>query len=391
MAEIFRSRGAAFRKSHVLSPQQVKALRAIQRCRTPALGGHKDVCEACGYAELHYHSCRNRSCPKCQALAQAKWIEGRLERVLPVNYFHVVFTLPAAVASFARRAPRAVYDLLFATASATLLELGRDEKHLGAQLGATLVLHTWTRDLRLHPHIHAVVTGGGLSFDGARWVEAKGRGKYLFPVKVLSSLFRGKFLAALERAFVEGELGLDSAEPLERSRFDAIVQPLHKREWVVYAKRPFAGPEQVFRYLGRYTHRIAISNDRLVAIDADTVTFRGRGDRKVTLDHDTFMSRFLQHVLPKGFFKIRHYGLMASSNAKTKLEVARQLLVAQGAAKGDVRAAAETWREFYERLTGRDLTACPRCKVGRLVRTELLPDHAFLERFASRAGKGPDP
>lgn len=391
MAEIFRSRGAAFRQSHVLTPQQVKALRAIQRCRTPALGGHKDVCEGCGHVELSYNSCRNRSCPKCQALAQAEWIEGRLERVLPVDYFHVVFTLPAELRWFARRAPRAIYDLLFASASATLLELGRDPKRLGAQLGATLVLHTWTRDLRLHPHVHAVVTGGGLSFDGSRWVEASARGKYLFPVKVLASLFRGKFLAALERAFVEGELALDSEEPLERSRFDAIVQPLHRREWNVYAKRPFAGPEQVFRYLGLYTHRVAISNHRLHAIDANTVTFGTKDGGAVTLDHDTFMARFLQHVLPKGFVKIRHYGLMASSNATTKLEAARLHLEAQGAAKGDTRDAAETWLELHERLTGRDLAACPRCKVGRLVRTELLPDHAFLDRLARRAGKGPDP
>lgn len=391
MAGLFRSFVAVPEKLRTLTPCQAKAARAIARCRTAELGGHHDECDSCEYSEISYNSCRNRHCPKCQAMDQARWIEGRLERVLPITYFHVVFTLPGEVASLARRAPRAVHDLLFAAASATLLELGRDPKRLGAQLGATLVLHTWTRELGLHPHVHCVVTGGGLSDDGERWVEAKAKGRYLFPVKVLSRLFRGKVLAMLEDAFVAGELGLDAAEPLERSRFDARVAPLHRREWVVYAKRPFAGPEQVIRYLGRYTHKVAISNQRLEAIDDETVTFHTKQGRKATLDHGTFVARFLQHVLPPGFVKIRHYGLMASRNATTKLEVARARLEELGAARREATKKAEDWRELYERLTGRDPTKCPRCKVGTLVRTEVPRFFVRADHAARRDGKGPDP
>ncbi len=392
MAELFRSFVAVPGRLRSLAPWQAKAARAIARCRTAELGGHKDVCDSCGHTEIAYNSCRDRHCPKCQAMAQAQWIEGRLERVLPITYFHVVFTLPGEIASLARRAPRAIYDLLFASASATLLELGRDPKRLGAQLGATVVLHTWTRELRFHPHVHCVVTGGGLSDDGSRWVTAKAKGRYLFPVKVLSRLFRGKFLAALEEAFVAGDLGLDSTQPLERSRFDALVSPLHHREWVVYAKRPFAGPEQVFRYLGRYTHRVAISNQRLEAIGEETVTFHTKQGRRATLDHETFVRRFVQHVLPPGFVKIRHYGLMASRNATTKLEVARARLEEQGAAARDAtKKAAAGWRELYERLTGRDLAKCPRCEIGTLVRTELPRFFVPVGHVAHREGKGPDP
>lgn len=392
MAEVFRSWLADPEKLRSLSPWELKAARAIARCRTAELGGHAGLCDACGHVEIAYNSCRNRHCPKCQAAAQAEWIEGRLERVLPVTYFHVVFTLPGEIAALARGAPGALYDLLFASASATLLELGRDPKRLGAQLGATLVLHTWTRDLRLHPHVHCVVTGGGLSEDGSRWVQAKGGGKYLFPVKVLSRLYRGKFLALLKAAFAAGKLGLDPGQPLVRSRFDALIEPLYKREWVVYAKRPFAGPEQVFQYLGRYTHRVAISNQRLEALDSDTVTFHTKGGRKLTLDHDTFVRRFLLHVLPPGFVKIRHYGLMASSNATTRLEIARARLEEQGAAPRDAaQKAADDWREHYERLTDSEQTKCPRCKVGMLLCVELPPHFDLALLLALRSGKGPDP
>ena len=393
MAQIFRARGAVFRRSHALTQDQSRAFHAIRRCRTAALGGHRDVCDTCGTTVVSYNSCRNRHCPKCPALAQAKWIEGRLERVLPVTYFHVVFTLPGELASLAKRAPAAIYDLLFAAASKTLLELGRDPRRLGAQLGATLVLHTWTRDLRLHPHVHGIVTGGGLSDDGERWVPARAEGRYLFPVKVLSRLFRGKFIASLERAFEQGELGPDTDDPLARSVFEALVRRLWSHEWVVYAKRPFAGPERVIRYLGRYTHRVAISNQRLEAIDDETVTFHTKNGHKLTLDHDTFLERFLQHVLPSGFVKIRHYGLHASSNATTKLELARLRLEAQGApAREAASRVAESWRDLFERLTGNDLTLCPRCKVGRMVREELSPEQCrALEAAAERAGKGADP
>jgi hypothetical protein len=378
MAQIFRARGEAFRRSHVLTSTQKKAMRAIEACRTEVLGGHVDVCNSCGHLQISYNSCRNRHCPKCQSLAQAKWIEERKARILPTHYFHVVFTLPRALRALARRAPEAIYDLLFASASATLLELGRDPKRLGGQLGFTAVLHTWTRKLELHPHLHCIVTGGGLSPDGTRWVEAKGKDRFLFPVKVLSTLFRGKFLAGLERLRESGEVDTTSE----------LFEQLYAQDWVVYAKRPFKGAEHVYQYLGRYTHRVGISNHRLRAIDDDTVTFATKDGNEVTLSHEHFLERFLQHVLPPGFTKIRHFGLMASSNATTKLELARRLLEAHGASSIPLTPRPESWQDFYARLTGKDPRKCPRCK-GSLERHEL--DSQEASALLARVGKGPDP
>lgn len=388
MAQIFRARGEDFRRSHVLSAAQVKVMRAIKRCRTEALGGHVNECERCGYLAISYNSCRDRHCPKCQSLAQAKWIEGRLPRILPTHYFHVVFTLPRSLRPLALRAPEPLYDLLFAAASATLLELGRDPKRLGAQLGFTGVLHTWTRKLELHPHLHCVVTGGGLSPESDRWIDVPGKDRFLFPVKVLSRLFRGKFVAGLTRLFETGKLGLDPADELERSVFDALKDRLYGHEWNVYAKRPFKGAEHVYRYLACYTHRVGISNHRLREIADDTVTFATKAGNEVTLSHDEFLERFLLHVLPPRFVKIRHYGLMASSNATTKLEVARALLEAAGACSLDPPQPDGDWQDRYERLTGIDLRQCPRCK-GRMVRYDLRSTHAV--ELLARAGKGPDP
>jgi hypothetical protein len=393
MARIFRAGGEAFRRSHVLSAQQVKAMRAIESCRTVVLGGHVDVCESCGYMAISYNSCRNRHCSKCQSLSQARWIEERKARILPTPYFHVVFTLPHSLRPLAQRAPREVYDLLFEAASKTLLDLGRDPKRLGAQLGITAVLHTWTRQLELHPHVHCIVTGGGLSPEGDRWVPAPGKDRYLFPVKVLSRLFRGKFLDGLARLFEAGELGIRPDDELERSRFEALKKRLYGHDWVVYAKRPFAGAEHVYRYLGRYTHRVGISNQRLRDITDETVTFGTKDGKTVTLSHDEFLRRFLLHILPPRFVKIRHFGLMASCNATTKLETARTLLVAQGAPQVDhAPSAAASWQDFYERLTGVDLKKCPRCG-GRMVRHELtdFPDLLRALLAAADDGKGPDP
>jgi hypothetical protein len=367
-------------------------MRDLERCRTQALGGHVDFCESCGHTSISYNSCRNRHCPKCQSLAQTKWVEERKERILPTSYFHVVFTVPASIRPLALRAPRVIYDLLFDTASKTLLDLGWDPKFLGGQIGVTAVLHTWTRSLELHPHLHCIVTGGGLSAKGDRWVAARGRDQYLFPVNVLSSLFRGKFLAGLVRHFEAGELGLDPSDELELSVFEALKKQLYSQDWVVYAKPPFSGAEHVYGYLGRYTHRVGISNYRLREIADDTVTFATKNGKTDTLSHDEFMRRFLLHVLPARFVKIRHYGLMASSNAKTKLETARRLLLdAQGAPK-PAAAIAEGWQDFYERLTGKDLRECPRCR-GPMQRYDLddLPDRVRLALEASRDGKGPDP
>ena len=354
VADVFRRHGPAYRASHVLTPGQGKVLRDVTACRTAALGGHLDVCDTCGYSEPSYNSCRNRHCPKCQATAQARWIEERKGRILPTPYFHVVFTLPALLRPLALRNPRVIFDLLFAAASSTLLDLGRDEQRLGATLGLTAVLHTWTRELHYHPHLHTVVTGGGLAPGDDRWIA--GRRRYLFPVKVLSRLFRGKFLAALERKYRGGRLQTDADVD-----FAAILSELYRHEWVVFAKRPFGGARHVYEYLGRYTHRVAISNPRLLAVDEEGVRFLTKNGESVAVPEEEFIRRFLLHVLPRGYVKIRHYGLMAAANATTRLEVARQRLQEDGAAEEDAVP-------LYPEVSLEDLIArpCPRCRTGRL-------------------------
>ena len=350
-------------RTHVLLPEQHAVLRAIQRCRTAELGGHADVCEACGHVEVAYNSCRDRHCPKCQSLAQARWIERRMQRVLPTQAFHVVFTLPSELHGVALQNREKIFNLLFASAAEALLELGRDPKWLGADLGITSVLHTWTRDLRFHPHVHCIVTGGGLSPDGERWIST--RPGFLLPVRVLGALFRGKFLARLARLYEDGELRLEGAASAlaDPARFARLRDKLYRTRWVVYAKMPFGGPEQVFRYLGRYTHRVGLSNRRLVSLDERGVTFRTRGEGTVALAPEEFLRRFLLHVLPKGFVKIRHHGLMAPGNVSTRLATARRLL------EGTVESPNETTtpqppRSFCElllALTGIDIRRCRLC------------------------------
>jgi len=364
IADIFRAHGEVYRQKHALLPEQRDAMRAIEVCRTEVLGGHVDVCDACGLARPAYNSCRNRHCPKCQALTQAIWIEKRMERVLPTHSFHIVFTLPHELGPIARRNRRVTFDLLFASASRTLLELGRDERRLGALLGVTAVLHTWSRDLRFHPHLHCVVTGGGLACDGKRWISS--RQKYLFPVRVLASLFRGKFLSALARAHQRGEFDLGGADS---AAFGQLLDVLYRKGWVVYAKRPFAGPDQVFKYLGRYTHRVGISNRRLVSVSEHGVCFRTKDGKQVTISPDEFIRRFLLHVLPDGYVKIRHYGLLASSNVRTKLERARRHLEGEKKSSAE-KPANQTWQERLLALTGIDVTTCPRCG-GHMIRLPL--------------------
>lgn len=393
VADIVRAHGEAYLRTHVLWPEQHAALHALERCRTVALGGHLDVCTSCGYSAPSYNSCRNRHCPKCQSLAQATWIEGRMQRVLPTHYFHVVFTLPAELRPLAALNRRAVFAILFAAAAATLLALGRDPKRLGAELGITMVLHTWARDLTFHPHVHCIVTGGGLSSDGARWVAS--RPKFLFPVHVMGELFRGKFLAALKLAHVRQELTLPTSMAADPQGFDQLVDRLFREPrrspnrrrprqgrgdrragWVVYCKRPFGGPEQVLRYLGRYTHRVGISNHRLVGMDEHGVTFRTKEGKTLTLPADQFLERFLQHVLPSGFTKIRHYGLMAASNATTKLEVARARLTPSPApnADDDAAPAPESSVEAVFLDTDGDVAwVCPACGLRTLL-PEPLPE-----------------
>jgi hypothetical protein len=357
LADVVRAYGPAFLQSRVLQPEQRAALRDIERCRTAVLGGHLDVCGACGHERPSYNSCRNRHCPKCQSLAQARWIDKRIERLLPVHYFHAVFTLPAELRGVVKRHRERVFDLIFASASATLLALARDPKRLGAELGVTMVLHTWTRELHFHPHVHAIVTGGGLSDDDARWVRT--RKEFLFPVRVMGALFRGKMLAALERAHSQGHIDLGGVD----------LRALRGKRWIVYAKRPFGGPEQVIRYLGRYTHRVGISNQRLVSMDERGVTFRTKDERSVTVEGAELLARFVEHVLPPHFVKIRHYGLHASANATTRLERARDLLpplVVRSCVADD-----HDWRDLLLRLTSTDVRVCPRCAARAVVRTAL--------------------
>ena len=375
LADIVREYRLAYEATHVLSPTERAVLDAVERCRTPALGGHVDVCLECGFARPSYNSCHDRHCPKCPAVAQAKWIAGRLERVLPTHYFHVVFTLPAELRGVAHGNRAVVYDLLFRCAAETLLDLGRDPKRLGGELGITTVLHSWARDLSFHPHVHCIVTGGALSNGGDRWLSA--RDEYLFPVQVMGKLFRGKMLDALRRAEQRGKLRIH-----DPARFAATVAGLYRKDWVVYCKRPFGGPEQVIKYLGQYTHRVGLSNHRLLAMDERGVTFRTKSGKRVTLAGVTFLTRWLSHVLPRGFVKIRHYGLMSAAHAKTRLELARDRLQPAAEAETDaplVEAATpmETlatakWRDVIEVLTGIDFGACPSCG-GRALERHTLP------------------
>ena len=349
---------------------------SIENCRTEVLGGHVDVCLACADRTPSYNSCRNRHCPKCQSLKQAAWLDKRKERILATNYFHVVFTLPSELRQICRHNPRDLYNLLFKSASQTLIDFGRGE--LSAQLAITAVLHTWTRDLRLHPHVHCVVTGGGLD-DNDQWVAASKR--FLFSIKAMGKRFRGKFLDGLRALHADGKLILDDDLADDRT-FCGLVDSLYRKDWVVYAKPPFGGPEQVFTYLGRYTHRVAISNHRLVHVDEHEVRFRTRDGQHDSLGPEKFIGRFLLHLLPSAFVKIRHYGLWASCNS-ARLEKARAALSAQSQSAAVIAVPAATriveepldWRELFLALTGIDLAVCPRCG-GQRVRyrlTKVMP------------------
>jgi hypothetical protein len=336
VADIFRTVGPAYRATHAghLSLHQLKIMSAVEQCRTAALGGHVEACTDCGHWRIAYNSCRNRHCPKCQGAAARAWLAEREADLLPVGYFHVVFTLPAEVAAIAFHNKALLYDLLFKTASETMLTIAADAKHLGARIGITAVLHTWGSALTHHPHIHMIVPGGGIAPDGERWISA--RPAFLLPVRVLGALFRRLFLTRLRALHDAGRLAFfgGMAHLADRRAFLRHLSPVRKKRWIVYAKPPFAGPQAVLAYLSRYTHRVAISNRRLIGFDEDQVTFRykdyrrGGADRQqvMTLPADEFIRRFLLHVLPRGFHRIRHYGLLAGSTRKAHLEHARQLL-----------------------------------------------------------------
>jgi len=375
LADIVRAHGAAFRHTHALSRAQGRALHAIAACRTAALGGHRAVCTTCGAERITYNSCRNRHCPKCQRLATERWLAARRRELLPIEYFHVVFTLPHALNPLAQSHPRLIYRLLFQAAASTLTRFGRDPRHLGGELGVTAVLHTWGQNLSQHLHVHCVVTGGALSPDGARWIRA--RAGFLFPVRALSKLFRGISLAALRRAFERGELHLaGSLAPLaDPAAFTAWLAGLRRQPWVVYCKPPFAGPEQVLAYLGRYTHRVAISNNRLVAVADGRVRFRWRdyadGDRVKVMElaADEFLRRFLLHIVPDGFVRIRHFGLLANRHRAAKLAQCRTLLAQP---PPPAPAPPESVRALMLRVTGLDIERCPVCQQGQLRQVERL-------------------
>jgi len=384
LADVVRRFGARYLAKHPASQGQRKVLRAIEQCRTSAMGGHVDECDRCGHRQNSYNSCRNRHCPKCQGRARAKWVGERLEEVLPIEYFHVVFTLPHALNELCRYNQKVVLNLLFRAATQTLMAFGRER--YGGELGVTAALHTWGQTLIEHHHLHCIVTGGALRSDGERWVAS--RPGYLFAVRALSAMYRGKYLAGLERAYGRGELvGNEALEVLrDEGRFRRYLREMAKQKWVVYAKRPFAGPEEVIKYIGRYTHRVAITNSRIVGIDDETVSFeykdyRDGGRRKVMrLEGEEFLGRYLRHVLPKGFQRIRHYGLLGTGR-RAKLAQCRRVL---GAAVVATREQAdEEQGEPGER--GEDAERCRECGEGRMVRIDELPRNCGPPRHERRA------
>ena len=336
VADIFRARGAAWRETHAghLSLGQLKVMSAIERCRSAELGGHVLCCKNCAQLQIAYNSCRNRHCPKCQGSAARRWLEARQQDLLPVQYYHLVFTLPAPISDIAYQNKAAIYQILFKTAAQTLRTIAGDPKHLGARIAATLVLHTWGSAMTHHPHVHGIVPGGGFSADGQHWIACKPG--FFLPVRVLSRLFRRLFLEALAKAHQAGDLCFFAKHShlADPRTFADWLKPLRQPEWVVYAKRPFAGPEAVLEYLSRYTHRVAIANSRLLSLDDQGVTFKWKDYRDkghtrcktMTLATDEFIRRFLIHVLPRGFHRIRHYGWLANSSRVEKLALARQLL-----------------------------------------------------------------
>jgi len=334
VADLVRAAGDAFieRSRKWICWKHVKVLLAIARCRTAALGGHLDECTRCGHRAISYNSCRNRHCPKCQAGARERWIAARQKELLPTRYLHVVFTLPRHLAPLVLQNKKILYDLLFRTSAETLLEVARDPKHLGAEIGFFSVLHTWSQKLQIHPHVHCVVPAGGLSPDHTRWVRSQER--FFLPKPVLRKIFRGKFVDALKQAFQDGQLRFEGKLKLlaQPKTFAAWLRPLYRENWVVHLKRPFGGPEHVLRYLGRYTHRVAISNHRLVSFADDQVTFRWRDSahnneqKLVSLPLDKFLRRFLLHILPQGFVRIRHFGFLANRKRATLLPLCLHLL-----------------------------------------------------------------
>ncbi|MCU7864678.1 MAG: IS91 family transposase [Candidatus Thiodiazotropha sp. (ex Lucinoma borealis)] len=373
VADIFRTKGQQWRESNVghINRPQYKTMNAIEQCRSAVLGGHVLHCPSCGQDQIAYNSCRNRHCPKCQASAAKRWLEARQQDLLPVDYYHLVFTLPARISEIAYHNKSVVYGILFKAAAQTLLTIGADPRHLGCKLGITLVLHTWGSNLSHHPHVHGIVPGGGLSLEGEHWVSC--RKGFFLPVRVLSRLFRRLFLERLKRAYDKGQLQFfgDHQYLGHAPAFKEWLQPLRKIDWVAYSKKPFAGPKAVLTYLSRYTHRVAIANSRLIDFNDKGVTFkwkdyrcRGRTRHKVmTLETDEFIRRFLMHVLPAGFHRIRHYGLFANARKQSNLAMSRALLINQPVAKHEAidQNHADITKDIPAGESGHTVYTCPHC------------------------------
>jgi len=384
VADVLRRYGAAYRQTHAgsLSLAQRRVMSAVELCRTAALGGHVEQCDACGHQRIAYNSCRNRHCPRCQSLARAQWLDDRQADLLPVPYFHVVFTVPQEIAAIAYQNKAVVYDILFQATAETLQTIAADPKHLGADIGFIAILHTWGQNLLHHPHLHCVVPGGGLAPDHSRWIAC--RPGFFLPVRVLSRLFRRLFLERLQRASETGRLRFFNAlAPLQHVQaFARYLDGPRRAEWVVYAKEPFGGPQQVLDYLGRYTHRVVISNNRLIDIADGHVTFRWKdyrhesAQRVMQLDAPEFIRRFLLHVLPRGLQRIRHYGFLSNRRRETGLAECRRLLEVIPPRATAPDAFSQDYRDRYARLTGRSLRVCPACARGHMVCIELLPHHA---------------
>lgn len=366
--DIFLKYGSNYCIYHKLTLVQHKAMSAIQKCRTSELGGHKEVCDNCGHARISYNSCRNRHCPKCQALARERWIENQKSNLLNIGYFHVVFTIPNTLNSMTYQNQKVVYPLLFKAVAETLAELASDKKYLGAKIGFTSVLHTWGQNLMHHPHIHCIVPSGGLSSLG-KWVNS--RKKFFIPVKVLSRKFRGKFLYYLKQLYAQNKLEFYGSQTYlaDNKGFEKLLSSLYGKEWVVYCKPPFKNAACVVEYLGRYTHRVAISNNRIISIENDSVSFKWRDykdnskHKVMTLSVEEFIRRFLIHILPNGFMKIRHYGLLGNRNKTTKLKICKQLTHTSLLSEGKA-----TTLQLIQKLTGIDISKCPYCGSENLKR-----------------------
>jgi predicted Zn-ribbon and HTH transcriptional regulator len=369
---IFQQYGTEYREKHKLTLAQLKAISAIEKCRTAQLGGHIDNCESCGNTQISYNSCRNRHCPKCQSLAKERWIDNQKSNLLDVGYFHVVFTIPDTINLIVYQNQKEIYTILFKAVAETLTELAADKKYLGAALGFTSILHTWGQSLVHHPHIHCIVPGGGLSSIG-KWINS--RKKFFIPVKVLSRKFRGKFLYYLKQLYLQNKLEFHGSQQYicNDNEFENLLSSVYSKEWIVYCKPPFKEAACVVEYLGRYTHRVAISNNRIVNIENGNVTFKWRDYKEgskcklMTVSADEFIRRFLIHILPSGFMKIRHYGLLGNRNKTTKPKLCKRLTNTPILIKEKISTL-----QLIQKITGRDISKCPRCGSDKLSRHTLF-------------------